>query len=162
MARRGLTIAALLASIWVIASSAAEAQTTAKPDMQLVERGRYIAKTAGCNDCHTPGYNQALGKLDEQLWLTGDKLGWRGPWGTTYAPNLRLYVQNMTREQWLALVSTAEPRPPMPWFNLRAMSKADQSALFVFLKYLGPAGEPSPAWMGPEKTPPQPFVQFPG
>ena len=44
-------------------------------------RGRYLVVTAGCNDCHTPGYPQAGGKIDEKLWLTGDKLGWRGPWG---------------------------------------------------------------------------------
>ena len=30
-------------------------------DDAVVERGRYLAKIAGCNDCHTPGYPQAAG-----------------------------------------------------------------------------------------------------
>src|SRR3979409_2186153 len=64
-------------------------------------RGRYPASTAGCNDCHTPGYPQANGKVDEKLWLTGDKLGWRGPWGTTYAANLRLLASKMSETEWL-------------------------------------------------------------
>ena len=156
VARRALATAAALISM------AAAAQAPSRPDMALVERGRYLVQTSGCNDCHTAGYNQALGRLDEKLWLTGDKLGWRGPWGTSYAPNLRLYVRKMTRSQWLAALNTLEPRPPMPWFNLRAMSRTDQSALYEYLKYLGPAGQPAPTWVPPHKVPAEPFVQFPG
>ena len=39
-----------------------------------VQRGRYLVQIGGCNDCHTPGYANANGKVDEKLWLTGDKL----------------------------------------------------------------------------------------
>ena len=66
-----------------------------------VKRGRYLVQIAGCNDCHTPGYPESAGKVDEKLWLTGSPLGWRGPWGTTYATNLRLVAQTMTEAQWL-------------------------------------------------------------
>lgn len=70
------------------------AQTGAKPaapaQRALIVRGRYLVKTSGCNDCHTPGYTASGGKVDEKLWLTGDTLGWNGPWGTTYPTNLRL------------------------------------------------------------------------
>src|SRR5499433_1251114 len=59
-------------------------------------RGKYLVQIAGCNDCHTPGYTATAGKVDEKLWLTGDQLGWRGPWGTTYASNLRLLVKDMS------------------------------------------------------------------
>ena len=55
-------------------------------------RERYLITIAGCNDCHTPNYPQSGGKTPEKEWLTGDALGWRGPWGTTYAPNLRLSI----------------------------------------------------------------------
>lgn len=36
-------------------------------DMKQVERGRYLLKIAGCNDCHTPGYLMAEGKVPENL-----------------------------------------------------------------------------------------------
>lgn len=66
-----------------------------KADMREVERGRYLAKVTGCNDCHTAGYARAGGKVPESQWLMGDSLGWRGPWGTTYPANLRLYMRGM-------------------------------------------------------------------
>src|SRR5262245_32966476 len=65
-------------------------------DTVVVERGRYLVKTAGCNDCHTPGYAVTSGGVAENLWLTGDSLGWQGPWGTTYPINLRLYMHSIT------------------------------------------------------------------
>jgi hypothetical protein len=51
-----------------------------------VERGRYLVKIAGCNDCHTRSYAVQGGQVPEPLWLTGDELGWRGAWGTTSLP----------------------------------------------------------------------------
>jgi mono/diheme cytochrome c family protein len=63
-------------------------------DSKSIARGRYIVKIAGCNDCHTPGYFQTGGKVPEKEWLVGDKLGWRGPWGTTYPSNLRAVGQS--------------------------------------------------------------------
>ena len=44
------------------------------------ERGRYLVKITGCNDCHTPGYAEVGGKIPERDWLTSDSIGWRGPW----------------------------------------------------------------------------------
>lgn len=41
-------------------------------------RGRYLVKLGGCNDCHTPGYAQAGGKMPESDWLTGNPVGLRG------------------------------------------------------------------------------------
>lgn len=34
----------------------------------VVERGRYLALTAGCNDCHTPGYAMSGGTVDAKNW----------------------------------------------------------------------------------------------
>src|SRR6185436_15608621 len=79
-----------------------------------VKRGRYLVQIGGCNDCHTPGYPQSGGKVDEKLWLTGEKLGWRGPWGITYPSNLRLVVANMTEAQWMVRARSDQLRPPMP------------------------------------------------
>jgi mono/diheme cytochrome c family protein len=66
-----------------------------------VEQGRYVAMTAGCNDCHTAGYGPAEGNIPETEWLKGDSMGWRGPWGTTYAVNLRLRLSEMSEDEWV-------------------------------------------------------------
>jgi hypothetical protein len=135
---------------------------TAQPNPAQVERGRYLVKITGCNDCHTPGYAQTAGGIPEQHWLTGDRLGFRGPWGTTYPTNLRLYMQYFSEEQWIQLAQTAQTRPPMPWFVLHAMTAADLSAIYHFIRFLGPAGDSAPAYLPPGQEPKHPYVQFPG
>ncbi|MCM3565047.1 c-type cytochrome [Hydrogenophaga intermedia] len=131
-------------------------------DRVLVERGRYLTHVAGCNDCHTPGYAAADGRVPESLWLTGDSLGWNGPWGTTYATNLRLYMRGHTEESWLRTARQFKPRPPMPWFNVHAMSERDLRALYRYIRHLGPAGAPAPAYVPPGQVPAGPVVRFPG
>jgi mono/diheme cytochrome c family protein len=132
-----------------------------KSDDPQIKRGRYLVQIGGCNDCHTPGYPEKGGKVPEAQWLTGDALGWRGPWGTTYPTNLRLYFQDLTEEQWVKKGKSLTARPPMPWFNVRDMTTNDLRALYRYVRHLGPAGKPAPAYVPPDKTPPQPYVQFP-
>jgi mono/diheme cytochrome c family protein len=132
-----------------------------EPDRQQLQRGRYLVHIAGCNDCHTPNYGPSNGKVDEKLWLTGDALGWSGPWGTTYATNLRLLMADMSEKQWLDHARHMEPRPPMPWFNVRAMSDTDLKAIFAYTRSLGRGGSPAPAYVPPGTKPAGPVVQFP-
>ena len=127
----------------------------------LVERGRYLVKIAGCNDCHTPRYAETGGAVPEADWLLGNPLGWHGPWGTTYAINLRLYLNAMSEQQWLATARTVRARPPMPWFALRDMSDEDLRAIYRFVRFLGPRGEPGPEYLPSDQVPPPPYVQFP-
>jgi hypothetical protein len=141
-------------------SGSPRAKQPGSPNARVIERGRYLAKIAGCNDCHTPGYMQA-GNVPEQDWLIGNHLGFRGDWGTTYPGNLRLYMQNISVEQWLKTAKTTQFRPPMPWFNLRDMSERDLRALYHFTRSLGPAGQPAPAFLPPGETPKGPVVLFP-
>ena len=147
-------------SLLLAACLAVPVAALAKEDAQL-KRGRYLVEIGGCNDCHTPGYAPSGGKVPESQWLTGDRLGWHGPWGTTYPRNLRLYFQDLTEAQWLQKAKTLETRPPMPWFDVRAMSTADLKALYRYIRHLGPAGQPAPADLPPGETPPQPYVEFP-
>jgi hypothetical protein len=126
-----------------------------------VEHGRYLVRITGCNDCHTDGYSQTGGNIPEKQWLMGSRLGWRGPWGTTYPPNLRLFMQTMTEAQWLKLARSATYRPPMPWVSLHNMSPKDLAAIYRFIRYLGPAGTPAPAFVPPNQQPGGPVVQFP-
>ena len=153
----------MIGSALLAAASAqhAFAQAPKAGDSKSLDRGRYLVKIAGCNDCHTPGYMQTAGKVPEKQWLTGDQLGWRGPWGTTYASNLRLHMQKLTEDQWLKIAKTAQVRPPMPWFALHDMTAQDLRAIYRFTRYLGPAGEPAPAFVAPGEEPKGPFVLFP-
>ena len=151
------TIAAVCALLVLLP---AVAQEKKKADPQ-VERGRYLVRIAGCNDCHTAGYALSGGKVPESQWLTGDALGWSGPWGTTYPTNLRLYMQDLTEEQWVKKAKTLNARPPMPWFNVRDMSASDLRAIYRYVRHLGPAGKPAPAYVAPGETPPGPVVTFP-
>jgi mono/diheme cytochrome c family protein len=144
-----------LTSLSVLADSSQMA------DSKSIDHGRYLTKIAGCNDCHTPGYAQTGGKVPEQQWLVGDRLGWRGPWGTTYPANLRLFMQALSEEQWLKTAHTAQYRPPMPWFALRDMSEQDLRDLYRFIRYLGAAGVAVPAYLPPDQQPQGPFVLFP-
>jgi len=126
--------------ITVMATAAAAGDKEGSPDQvtpldkKTADRARYIIKTAGCNDCHTTGYAEAAGKIPERDWLKGDAMGWRGPWGTTYASNLRLYMQKLSEAQWIKVSRSIEFRPPMPWFVLREMTEQDLSHLSVHQK----------------------------
>jgi mono/diheme cytochrome c family protein len=153
----------MIGTVFLAALSAQYAFAGApKPaDQKSLERGRYLVKIAGCNDCHTPGYAETAGKVPEKQWLTGDQLGWRGPWGTTYAINLRLYMQNLSEDQWVKVAKTVQSRPPMPWFTMREMTEQDLRAIYRLIRYLGPAGEPAPAFVPPGEEPKGPYALFP-
>jgi hypothetical protein len=114
----------------------------------------------GCNDCHTAGYLAAESQIPESDWLLGDTFGWRGPWGTTYGPNLRLLLGALTEDQWLTLAKNLRARPAMPWWVLSEMNDDDLRAIYAFIRYLGPAGSPAPAYLPPDQEPPLPYAQF--
>jgi mono/diheme cytochrome c family protein len=125
----------------------------------LIERGRYISATSGCNDCHTPGYAEHGGAVPQSQWLVGSTLGFQGPWGTTYPANLRLKMAQLSESEWLQQARSAT-RPPMPWFALRDMSDRDLKAIYRFVRSLGPAGEPAPDYVPPGGTVETPYIVF--
>lgn len=155
----------LLISLILIGGVMAEEHKSLKPlegfNMNQVERGRYLTKIAGCNDCHTPGYLLSEGNVAEENWFTGDSFGWRGPWGTTYGSNLRIFINSLTEDQWVTTSHVLRARPPMPWFNLNAMHDEDLKAIYQFIKYLGPRGEAAPAYLSPDIEPKTPYALFP-
>ncbi len=165
--RIALSPARAAAGAWAVVAAAATAvgllplAANAATKAQQIERGRYIVKIGGCNDCHTTGYAPSGGKVPEAQWLTGDALGFRGEWGTTYPANLRLYMQNLTADQWVKVARTLQTRPPMPWFALRDMKEADLRAIHAFIRTLQPHGEPAPAYLPPGEMPKGPAVVFP-
>ncbi len=150
--------ALLMASV---PNSAGAALESSELDPAKVERGRYVISTSGCNDCHTSGFAQSAGNVPESNWLSGDSLGWRGPWGTTYPANLRRLIASLSEDQWVIFARNLQSRPPMPWFNLRYMSEDDLRAIHHYVRYLGPTDDPVPEYVPPEREPPPPYVVFP-
>ena len=127
---------------------------------EMIDHGRYVVKITGCNDCHTPGYVETAGALPEDQWLTGNPVGFKGPWGVTYPVNLRLKLAGMTEQEWVKFAHSFEARPPMPWFNLRDMGETDLRAVYQFIRSLGPKGEPAPAFVPPEKVAQYAYINF--
>ena len=138
-------------------AAAATAAPAAAP-VDLVARGEYLVRIAGCNDCHTAAYAENQGKVPKEQWLTGSPLGFHGPWGTTYASNLRLRMQDFSEDEWLAYSANLRTRPIMPDFAVRDMTEEDRRALYRFIRGLGPAGSPAPAALPPGQTPALPHM----
>jgi mono/diheme cytochrome c family protein len=125
-----------------------------------VARGAQVAVIGGCNDCHTPGYNESNGKVDPAMALIGIPVGFNGPWGTSYAKNLRLVVQPMTEDQFVQYAKSLMTLPPMPWYNVRALDEPDMRSLYQYIKSLGAPGMPVPAALPPGVKPKTPYRVF--
>ena len=97
--------------------------------------------------------------MPEGDWLKGTAVGYQGPWGTTYASNLRLVIGRMTEAQWLAH-ARKERLPPMPWFNLAKMTDADLKAVYAYVRSLGAAGVAAPAYVAPGGKVNTPYFVF--
>lgn len=124
------------------------------------EAGRYLFLVGGCNDCHSAGWTESNGTLPDSEWALGNPVGFRGAWGTTYAPNLRLFAAQVTEAKWVQTFRGSEGLPPMPWMNYRAMPEADLVAIQRFLKSLGARGKQVPDPLPPGKEPVTPYVDL--
>lgn len=124
-----------------------------------IERGRYLVAVGGCNDCHTDGFAQSEGKIPEEQHLLGSAVGFAGPWGVSYAANLRLTVQAQTETQWLQRLA-AGGLPPMPWSSMWAMTEDDKRAVYRYIRSLGAAGQPAPAYVAPGQAVATPHIVF--
>jgi len=154
--KRSIVIHIAAAAFAVIGPVAQAAQPDASASLA---RGRYLVQVGGCNDCHTPGYGESAGKVAEADWLVGSAVGFQGPWGTTYPANLRLVADRMTEAQFVAR-ARSEMRPPMPWFNLRAMTDSDLRAMYRYVRSLGPKGVPAPSYASPGEKVATPYIVF--
>ena len=127
----------------------------------LLERGKYMVATGHCNNCHTEGYSANSGNIPESKWLLGNSVGWRSKAGTSYAPNLRLYIQSMPLQGWLSVAKNSRARAPMPWWSLAETSDEDLAAMFAYIRSLGPVGLPAPLFLPPDQTPRPPYNVLP-
>lgn len=150
--------AAVIVALAALAAGAVQAADKSA-DKQTLARGKYLVQVGGCNDCHTPNYMQTDGKVAEADWLVGAPVGFQGPWGTTYPANLRLMMQGLSEREWVTRARSAM-RPPMPWFNLAAMTEGDLRAIYSYVRSLGPKGEAAPAYVAPGGKVNTPYFVF--
>lgn len=133
------------------------------PEPAPVDRiaaGRHLIRIAGCNDCHTPGY-LIDPDVPESEWLTGVPVGWRGPWGTTYASNLRRHIATFSDpETWIRMIRARNGLPPMPWASLHAMTDEELRSIHAYIGSLPVAGEFMPPVVGPDQSPSTPYLNL--
>ncbi|HEY4200105.1 MAG TPA: hypothetical protein VGM83_06055 [Devosiaceae bacterium] len=125
-----------------------------------VSVGQRISIIGGCHDCHTVGYSESNGKIDPAAALKGNPVGFAGPWGVNYAANLRLVAAKMSEDQWVKHLQTFEVGPPMPWFNVRALTENEMRSLYQYVVSLGAPGDPAPADLKPGEKPKTPYMVF--
>jgi mono/diheme cytochrome c family protein len=161
LACAGLTAGVMSALSACDRSSTAVAAGSDKPRVAGPSReaiGKYLIQVGGCNDCHTAGAMEGKLPASDAEWLTGSPLGFKGPWGTTYAPNLRLKIQPYNEELFIKTFKTRDARPPMPWSALHAMNDEDLGALWAYIRSLGPGGQPAPEALPPGVEPTGPYI----
>lgn len=142
------------------AAEKAAAPVDATPHMAAatpVDAGRYLVLVGGCNDCHTAGFAPSGGKIPEAQQLLGSPIGYHGPWGTSYAANLRMLVQNTTEDGWVDMMRTKPMLPPMPIHSLAKMNEADLRAMYQYIHSLGGGGQPEPENLPPGQKPAGPY-----
>ena len=120
--------------------------TPAAPAMSPVQRGEYLVAIAACNDCHTPG--ALFGAPDFKRALSGSEVGWRGPWGVSYASNLTPDPETgigtwtdaeIERALRSGVKKDGSPiAPPMPWPDYARLSPDDMAAMIAYLRTLPP------------------------
>ncbi len=161
----GAVVGGVMLTLAIAASSGAEGKDEGAPAPYVAaatpeEAGRYVVIVGGCNDCHTVGWGETNGGVPEDRWLTGSPVGFRGPWGTSYPANLRLTVQQMGEDAFVARAKAGRGLPPMPWMNLARTTQSDLRAVYRFIRALGPAGERAPAPVPPGVEPATPYIVF--
>lgn len=162
----------LLAGSVVLALSSQAADKpadAAQAKAARIARGRYLVQVMSCGDCHTPG--TFYGAPDTTRLLSGSELGWKGPWGVTYAANLTPDLDTglgywNAAELAKTLRTGVRPdgsalRPPMPVTNLMALSEDDAAAIAAYLMDLKPVAHAVPTVLKPGVEPKGAFIEFP-
>jgi len=157
----GAVIAATIAyNVTRPTAALASSAVSSDSDEEMIRRGGYLVKVAGCNDCHTPNYLVAPDTVQEDDYLIGVPVGWLGPWGTTYASNLRWTVADFTEDVWVQILKTRKASPPMPWMNVNHFVESDSRAIYRYIKSLGLKGDRMPTALPPGEIPQTPYFDF--
>lgn len=150
-------------------AAAPKGKPAAAADKGKVERGAYLVRAMGCGDCHTPG--TLFGSPDFDRLLSGSELGWKGPWGISFArnltPDLETGIGYYSEDEIVTALRTgmkpdgSPMLPPMPWQNLSGLTDADMHAVAAYLLSLKPVKHAVPAAVPPGKPYEGSVVEFP-
>ena len=134
-----------------------------------IAHGAYMVQIAGCNDCHTPGY--FYGAPDSTRLLSGSELGWKGPWGVSYARNLTPDPQTgigaWTESDIVTAIRTGKRPdgrmllPPMPWPDFSHLTDDDAIAIAKYLKSIPPVQHQVPDILAPTQVAKGSVIAFP-
>jgi mono/diheme cytochrome c family protein len=132
-----------------------------------ITRGEYLSRIMDCAGCHTPG--ALVGKPDLSRNLSGSDVAFHIPeLGFFYPPNLtsdrETGLGSWTEADIVKAVRTGvrpDGRglvPVMPWHSYSALTDYDAHSLAAYLKSLPPARHAVPGPLGPNETPPGPYL----
>ena len=165
----GVTLGAAAAVVTMFSCAGAPQGPPAMTAEQKIARGKRVAYTSGCIDCHTPG--TFYGMPDTTRMLSGSELGWEGPWGVSYprnlTPDMETGLGSWTEEQIVAAVRTGiRPDktpllPPMPWPMYAHLTDEDAQSLAAYLKSLPPISHKAPDVIPPGQPATGPRLSFP-
>ncbi len=125
--------------------------------------GEYLMTVASCHDCHTTGWVEKKGNVAMDDQLTGNPIGYHGPWGTVYAKNLRQVADRHSEDEWVEILRTADHgqgQLPMPWHDAAKFSDRDLRALYQYAKSLGPKPVRLPRNTQPGVKPTGPYIDL--
>jgi len=155
VALRTLLAFAALVAVCPLAAAAEEESSTA--------RGKYLVGIMDCGGCHTDGY--LAGKPEFNRYLAGSMIGFGGPAGIVYPPNLTPSrengIGNWSDEEIINAIRTGRRpdgralAPVMPWPTYASLTDTDAQAIVDYLRTLPAnefrpprpvaAGQPAPA-----------------
>jgi len=114
-------------------------------------------------DANVPPVPAGVLSQDQWVALTNSHFtAWAGPWGVSFAANLTPDKETgmgaWTRDQFIKSMRTGKHfgvgrpiLPPMPWFNVAALTDRDLTALFDYLQSIKPIRNKVPDPVPPPK-----------
>lgn len=138
--------------------------TTVRAADADTDRGRYLVTIMDCTGCHTGG--ALAGRPDATRYLAGSEVGFGGPEGIVFPPNLTPDMDTGTgawTEDQLIQAFTQGRRPDgrmlapiMPWPSYASLSAEDARAIARYLRSLTPVRfqAPAPVAAGGQSTSP--------
>ena len=172
MRRMSLLLAFLfpLACLTLLSCTRRTSGPAVMSDADYVARGRYLTSVGACNDCHTPG--NLWGAPDTTRILSGSELGWKGPWGVSYARNLTPEPQTgigaWSESDIVTAIRTGKRPdgtmllPPMPWTDYAFLTDEDAKSIAKYLKSVPPVMHKVPDKLPPGAKATGSIIEVPG